>query len=372
VVAVKNGGTLGFLAVAIGVSLTACGTSARTAVGVGSVSPESSRTTATPAIAAAAAATATPAPTPAPAPPPAPLLIVSQGSVIAAFDAGGVAQWSFTAASVVGGDDAQSTALAVGGSNLLLARGDKLAVIDRAGVVRGRSAVSGFAWDLHADPTGTRWAWSAIDGSSQTEPFHGAVWVGGLDERPHRVQEWTTDPATVMVVLWSDRGIVTARVPQGCGPYLQERSTAVLDPATGRSTPLFGHDRHVTDVHAGLELGVHASTLMVTGRTTMVVDRPSSDGIVATAAISPDGGHVLGSLVADGGCGSPPRVHTVVGDTMAASWTALDGIYAVGWFDNGHMVVGDTPYGGPLRIVDLAGHGDTAPLTRGTFVGVLR
>ncbi|HXA27928.1 MAG TPA: hypothetical protein VN193_04190 [Candidatus Angelobacter sp.] len=365
--------TIGFAMAMACASVTACG-AAQTG-GPVSTSPSASSTStlSTSSTATPAPATVAPTPTATPIPPPPPLLIVQQyqppKAVIEAIEISGTVHWSFDVKTVVG-DGVQ---LQVAGSHLLLAGSGKIAVIDRSGTVIGRGTYSGNVAEVRLDPTGTRWAWS----DSPTQPdsdgtVRGAVWVAGLSEPAHRIQDWTENGITESVVEWSDRGIVIAVRGSGCSPYIQEEWTALLDPATGHSTALFGHDRHLTDVHAGLETAVHGSSLFVTGRTTMTAARPSSEGLFTSATISPDGAHVFGSLVAAGGCGAPPHVRTAVGDVAAGSWTVLDNVFAVGWYDDSHLVVCDTSYEGPLHVVDLAGSGDPAALTHGYFAGVLR
>jgi hypothetical protein len=311
---------------------------------------------------------------------------MSSGVIEAVDGSTGKALWSFKEQTVIASD--QGVSAYVAGSHLLLAGAGSVAVIDRGGVVVGRgtttraAAIPGDAY-IHPDPTGTRWAWSTIDRAPQAiggstapaDQWSGAVWVAGIGEAPHRVQQWTEPSATsVEVFLWSDRGIVTAVVPGTCAPTAEETSTAILDPATGRSTPLQGGDRHVVDVHRGLVLAMRQpETLLVSGDSTFTVTgRPVSNGEhLADAAISPDGAHVYGSLTAMSGCGGVPEVRTMVIDVAAQHTTVLTGMYASGWYDDAHLVVhGAEDH--DLRVVDLAGAGGGTVLARGFLVGVLR
>jgi hypothetical protein len=254
-------------------------------------------------------------------------------------------------------------------------------VIDRDGVVAGHGSTG--STNLHPDPTGTRWAWATLDHSpsaaqGSTAPadrWSGGVWVAGLGEAPHEVESWT-EPAGngVEIFLWSDRGIVTAVVPETCAPVIQETSTALLDPATGRSTPLAGADRHVVDVHAGLVLAMRQpETLLVTGgHSATLTERPVQNGEhLAAAAISPDGTHVFGSMTSMSGCGGEPEVRTAVLDPATQRSTVLRDVFAVAWFDQSHLVVRGAQ-GNGLRIVDLDGAGPAAPLVHGFLVGVVR
>jgi hypothetical protein len=201
------------------------------------------------------------------------------------------------------------------------------------------------------------------------------VWVAGIGEQPHRVQDWTEPAETsVEVFLWSDRGIVTAVVPDMCAPTPQEKSTALLDPATGRSTPLEGGDRHVVDVHAGLVLAIRQpETLLVTGaHTATLTERPVTKGEhLVDATISPDGVHVYGSMTSMSGCGGIPEVRTVVLAPATQHATVLRDVFAEDWYDNSHLVVHGAS-DDALRLVDLAGTASGGVLTHGSLVGVLR
>jgi hypothetical protein len=294
--------------------------------------------------------------------------------VLEAIDASGAVHWSFKPATVTGG----SSTASVAGPHLLLAAGTAVTVVDRGGVVVGHG--SGTA-DLRPDPTGTRWAWSTIDrapsategSTAPADQWSGSVWVAGIGENPHRVQSWTEPAETIVeVFLWSDRGIVTAVVPGGCAP--QETSTALLDPATGRSTPLEGGDRHVVDVHAGLVLGIRQpETLLVTGaRTATLTERPVTQGEhLAAAAISPDGVHVFGSMTSMSGCGGVPEVRTVVLAPATQQATILRDVFAGDWYDDTHVVVHGAS-DDALRLVALDGTALGGVLTHGVLVGVLR
>ena len=370
-------GIAGEAALAAGMFMAACGPAPRTATTVTRVAAPAA--TATP-----AAATPTPAATPAPPPP---LLVVLQPNAIEALDGAGTPQWSFDPRTVVGAGSNDMAAYA-GGSHLLLTSATTVTVIDRRGVIVGHGATVTAAAipgsvPIHPDPTGTRWAWATLDhapagvqgSTAPADRWSGAVWVAGIGEAPHRVESWT-EPAetTVEVFLWSDRGIVTAVVPDACAPTPQEASTALLDPNTGRSTPLQGGDRHVVDVHAGLVLAMRQpETLLVSGavQATLTEQPARQFEHLAAAAISPDGAHVFASMTSMSGCGGEPEVRTAVLDPATHHAGVLPDVFAVAWFDDAHLVVRGAQ-GNGLRIVDLAGAGPAAPLVHGVLVGVLR
>jgi hypothetical protein len=380
-------GALGFAVAATGASLAACGAtehsaSVSTASATARAAAAATATaTATPVVAAQPVATPTPIPTP--APPPAPVLVVRQGDYIEGVDGGSATPlWSFKPDSVVG---TQNVSSSTAGSNLLLAGGGSVAVVDRGGVVIGRgsyvlSTTFSGPYSVYPDPAGRRWTWSTVDSAPQTTgnghdaPWTGAVWVAGIGEAPHRVQQWTEPSGTtVEVFLWSDRGIVTAVVPGTCSPTLEETSTAVLDPATGRSVPLAGGDRHVVDVHRGLVLALRQPTTLLVGgaQDVTLTERPVSQGEhFVDAAISPDGAHVYGSMTSMSGCGGIPQVRTVVVDAATHAATTLPDVFAEGWYDNAHLVV-HAVSDDKLRIVDLNGGGSGQVVTHGWLIGVL-
>jgi hypothetical protein len=311
---------------------------------------------------------------------------VQQTSAIEAIDGSGTVQWSFNPDTVVGRGNGFGSTTA--GSHLLLTHDTTVTVIDRGGRVIGTGASVGSAAipggaNISPDPTGTRWTWSTLDSApsggggstAAANRWSGAVWVAGLGEAPHHVLDWSEPGGTtVQVFLWSDRGIVTAVVPGLCAPTPEETSTALLDPATGHSTPLAGGDRHVVDVHAGLVLAMRQpETLLVTGaHAATLTERPVTDGEhLVGAAISPDGAHVFGSMTSMSGCGGVPEVRTAVLDPATQQSTVLSDVFAEDWYDNAHLIV-HGPSDNALRVVDLDGRGDPAPLTHGTLVGVLR
>jgi hypothetical protein len=349
-------------------------------------------TTSNPTQAASTTPQATPVATPTPPPPP--LLIVEQSppAVVAAMTADGTPQWSFKPSTVVGDG---SYAAEVAGSHLVLfgdqSRGGQVAVVDRAGVVVGPgsySSGSSFSGEPRVEPSGTRWTWSTVDNttspsstSTATPTQTGAIWVAGIGEAPHRVRTWTEPGAFETPLLWSDQGIVIAVSGAGCGPYMQEFSTFVFDPATGRTSPLFGNDRHVTDVHAGIVAAIRGPNVMLVsgGHTLTVPEQPATkDMTIVNAAVSPDGAHVLGTFVGQPGCGGDPAQSTLVTDVASGRTTVLPGIFADRWYDDSHLVVshgGMDRSGAPyneLRIVDLGGAGAGPLATHSWLLGVLR
>ena len=392
-------------ALAAGV-LTACGAGAANgpvirsgqsqALGTSSASPGMGAATSAPMPTAAPTPTA---PTPTPAPP-SPLVAYRNGAgTIVAVDGTGQSHWAFREADLGLGP---TPTVVAAGPNLIAYGAEKVKVVSSGGIVIGTGSysvtdASPYAM-LSPDPSGRRWAWTTDDEApSTTTSTSGNVWVAGIGEAPHSVLHWSHastpggDSVEDWLFLWSDAGLVIGLVPVQCAPYPQEISSFLLDPATGRQTPLAGGDRHIVDVHAGTSLGIHiddaskgVNSVLLGGAHVLQVSATLDASHIDRAAISPDGTRFFATLWAEEGCGGADRALTLVDAVTGGARIQLSDMYAFEWYDDSHLVVRDTcsqwapgpgsvcaqPRSDALRVVDLTGAGPT--VGHGWFIGVLR
>jgi hypothetical protein len=308
---------------------------------------------------------ASPSAPPAPVAPPQPLVVVrSPNGTVAAASPDGTFVWSFEPRSL----GIASPAFVTSGPNLLAYGGGKVAVIDRAGNVIGHGVYNGLPEggypELLPAPTGTRWAWMALD----------SLWVAGVGQAPTRVRTWNASDG-VLARQWSDAGIVIVKLTPTCG--LNPQSSALVDPVRGTETPLFGAGRWPLDVRSGLSvaMGVDDRTLYVIGRAQITRAYPLP---IQGAGVDPSGSRLFVSTFGELGCGGVPTAATSIIDVASTSQTTIDGFFADAWLDDQHLLGrslvthpdGGFDWSSRVRVADLSGH--ESDLVMGTLVGVLR
>lgn len=320
--------------------------------------------------------TPTPATTLAPAPPPAPLIAYEDADArgrVHVVDMMGHGQW-YVDPSRLGGQAAHPWNFVTGGSRLFFSAAGRVTVLDRNGrIIGGGVGPADSDGPPAVDPTGTRWTWAHV--TSDLPPngdTTGSFWVAGLNEPAHVVYRWSLKAADMTTFFWSDRGIVAYTFGMSCGS--SELSSALLDPATGRLTPLYSSDRHLTDVHAGLTVGSSTSSLavLVGGSTSFSVPesrRGVQDANIGGARISPDGAHIAVPITGLAGCGGEPIVWTDIIDVSTHAHHVIPNVFAASWVDDGHFVASDMSDARTLRVVDLAG--GSRIVGAGQFVGVM-
>jgi hypothetical protein len=342
-----------------------------------------STTTTSPAPSAMPTTSADPSATP---PPPLvteaerPVIVVrSPNGMVAAMTADGTSRWAFDPHTIGLSDPI----LLTGGPNLLAIGDGRVVVIDRTGAVIGRGTYSGESPmgavpTMHPSPTGTRWAWMTVStvpapGASTAGPHASSLWVAGLGEPPHRVRTWTGD-FDVASRQWTDPGIVVVKSDYRCGELPQ--SSALVDPATGAESALFGANRWPLDVRAGLRVAMDTDhkSLYVAGTTQMTRTYPLP---IQAAGIGPSGSRLFVSSLDMSGCGGTAQAATSVVDVPSAQETTIAGFFAEAWLDDTHLL-GRSPVQGPpqgvtwsahVQVSDLSGHRSDVAL--GTLVGVL-
>ena len=328
---------------------------------------------------AAATTTTSPAPSAAPAtsadPPAAaerPVVVMrSPNGSVAATTADGTSLWAFDPHTIGLADPV----LLTGGPNLLAIGDGRVVVIDRTGAVIGRGTYGGDSPmsdvpAMHPSPTGTRWAWTTVTTAS---PRASTLWVAGLGEAPHRVKTWTGDFG-VDSKQWSDAGIVVVKYDDSCGQL--PLSSALVDPASGAESALFGANRWPLDVRAGLRVAVDTEhrSLYVAGTAQMTRTYPLP---IQAAGIGPSGSRLFVSGLSMSGCGGTAEAATYVVEVPSGQETTLAGFFADAWLDDTHLL-GRSPVPGPpqgvtwsahVQVADLSGH--RSDLALGTLVGVL-
>jgi hypothetical protein len=347
----------------------ACGPGAARAAS----SAPSARPAASPSESAAPSAppSASPSAQPLPAPPAPPLVVVrSPNGMVAAATPDGAFVWSFDPGHLGIADPT----LVTNGPNLLAYGGGSVAVIDRTGAVIGHGAFPG--QELYPAPTGLSWAWTTRDSeAAPPAPQASSLWVAGVGQRPTRVRTWTGG-YVVMARQWSDAGIVVVKVGESCGGYPQ--SSALVDPARGTETALFGAGRWPLDVRAGLRvaMGADGPSLYVIGAVQITRTYPLP---IHRAGVDPSGSRLFVSTFGEQGCGGQVKAATSVIEVASNSQTTIDGFFADAWLDDQHLLgrslLPQHPAQGPawsssVQVADLSGH--ESDLARGTLVGVLR
>lgn len=365
--------------------ITGCG---RTVIGVPAVSKVPTPSTAIPSTPNAStrgpSATAPPSPAPTPAPPTPPLGVIQEiGGDINVAGSSGARQWRLTRDRLLQLGHGTLPQVYAAGRHLLLALEDGgVLIFDSAGaVVAGGHAKTG-SW-LFPNPDGTRWAWNedhtdhTSSGSNQT---HGAIWVAGIGEGPHRLFDWShSDGSVDNISLWADRGIVLARWQYACGAE-QEMYDLLLAPAAGTTTPLSGSTYHLADFHGGLIAGYHndwqarLSTVTVAGSRSLKITYPNlpADAHIGEVHISPDATRVAVAFTEEAGCGGRPVAWTDVITVTDGRHTRVSEQYSLSWWDDNALVSsrpGDQT--NALMIGSLADAHVTV-LGHGSLLGVLR
>jgi hypothetical protein len=287
--------------------------------------------------------------------------------------------WSFDPRTLAIADPA----LVTGGPNLLAYGQGKVVVVDRAGAVIGHGVYTGQRDgsypELFPGPTGTRWAWISLEttpvtGAATPAPQVSSLWVAGVGQRPTRVRTWTGD-YEVTARQWSDAGIVVVKMTVTCG--LNLRSSALVDPARGTETALFGAGRWPLDVRAGLRvaMGVDDGSLYVMGTAQFTRTYPLP---VQGAGVDPSGSRLFVSTFGEQGCGGQEKAATSIIAVASNTQTTIEGFFAYAWLDDQHLLgrslvthpaVG-SDWRSRVRIADLSGN--VSDLAMGTLVGVLR
>jgi len=307
------------------------------------------------------------------------IVMRSPNGTVAATTADGTSLWAFDPHTIALPDPVLRT----GGPNLLAIGDGRVVVIDRTGAVIGRGTYSGDSEmggvpTMHPSPTGTRWAWTTVTtapapGASTAGPHASTLWVAGLGEAPHRVRTWTGDYG-VASRQWSDAGIVVVKYDDSCGQL--PTSSALVDPASGAESALFGANRWPLDVRAGLRVAMDTDhrSLYVAGTAQMTRTYPLP---IQAAGIGPSGSRLFVSGLAMSGCGGTAKAATSVVDVPSGQETTLAGFFAEAWLDDTHLL-GRSPVQGPpqsvtwsahVQVADLSGH--RSDLALGTLVGVL-
>ncbi len=307
-------------------------------------------------------------------------MVTSPNGTVAATTPDGTFVWSFDPRSL----RIAHPELVTGGPNLLAYGGGQVAVIDRTGTVLGRGAFieqegfDGYS-ELFPAPTGTSWAWTTgdmapTDGTPSPAPQVSSLWVAGVGQPPRKVRTWTGD-YSVRARQWSDAGIVVVKVTTTCGSY--PHSSALVDPATGAQTPLFGDGRWPLDVAAGLSVAtdVDERSLYVTGTAQIATSFPL---LIKGAGIAPSSSRLFVSTFDEAGCGGQRKAATGVIEVPSGTQTTIDGFFAGAWLDDTHLLgwsLVTHPNGGAdrdahVRVSDLSGR--QSDLVLGTLVGVMR
>jgi hypothetical protein len=298
--------------------------------------------------------------------------------MVAAATADGTFVWSFDPRAL----GIANPELVTGGPNLLAYGEGHVAVIDRAGSVVGRGVYKALKpgdSNLLPDPTGTRWAWTTLEtvpwgGGPSPTPQVTSLWVAGVGQPPHKVRAWTGD-YEVIGGQWSDAGIVIVKVFSTCG--LDPQSSALVDPATGAETALFGAGRWPLDVGAGLHVatGVDLTSLYVEGAAQITRTYPLP---IHVARVDPSGSRVFVSTFGELGCGGKPMAATSILAVPSGAQTTIDGFYADSWLDDTHVLGrtvvphsdGGFDWSAHVQVADLSGQRSDVVL--GTLIGVLR
>lgn len=309
-----------------------------------------------------------------------PLVVVrSPNGMIAAATADGTFMWSFDPR-VLGIANAE---LVTGGPNLLAYGEGKVAVIDRNGTIIGRGVLTTQPGpgnsELLPEPTGTRWAWTTVDtkpsdGASSPAPQVSSLWVAGLGQPPRKVKAWTGD-YVVSGRQWSDAGVVIVKLTSTCGG--DPHSSALVDPATGAETELFGAGRWPLDVGSGLHVAmdVDSRSLYVEGAAQITKTYPLT---IHKARVDPSGSRVFVSTFDMSGCGGEPKAATSILSVPSGTQTTIDGFFADAWLDDTRVLgrsvatrsAGGFNWSAHVQVADLSGRMSDVAL--GMVVGVLR
>jgi hypothetical protein len=169
-----------------------------------------------------------------------------------------------------------------------------------------------------------------------------------------------------------------------------------MDPSSGRLTPLYGSDRHVTDLHRGVSAGIRSTydpgTRVETNQVFVGYGVPeriitipgvaAPDHLTDDALVSPDGAWIAASLTAEGGCGGVPEVRTAIVDTETGALHIITDFFAQAWVDSSHLAgYRETARTDPatgqqlperdphLLLADLGG--TIVDLPKGTFLAVI-
>jgi hypothetical protein len=294
--------------------------------------------------------------------------------------------------------DPDAEAIAVVGSQVLVAGAGRMTAIQRDGTSTALPALPGDAQldlvrGLSGSPDGTRWMWASVgqgaDGLETSRLYVSAH--GGA--APRLVLTRSLAGAALQPVAWTAGGAVVSEEPVGIGGYVLFRrtfgATSLLDVGSGAVRTLTPADCAFSDLAAdgtvacisdGRE-GPHGDApvalhLRRAGRADMVVRLPGTVRQAGAALFAP-GGRVL-SLATSPALGEgAERIEMDLVDVATGTRRVFGpaGLMPVQWLDEGSLVAVRLPgvAGGAAGtyVVDRAGDA-TLVAAASTVVGVVR
>lgn len=289
-------------------------------------------------------------------------------------------------------DDTEALALA--GSRLLIAGGDRLHSLEAGGVAHDLGDLGDGAdtlvRGLVASPDGHRWAWASVV-QDQSGTVHDGIRVGGDGITAHTVLDRTEVGTALQPVAWTGAGLVVADEPLGIGGYVLFRRefgpTSLLDPLTGTLTPLLGDDCAYSDTTgagtlaciAGGHEGPHGSEpvslhLIPRSGGSLTVSLPGDVAQAGAAWFSPDRRRV--TLASSPALATDSEVvRCTVLDALTAQTVAAcpDGLIPAGWLSPDSFAAFRTPStaGGQSGTFVVHSDGTATPIAGGySVVGI--